>query len=332
MFGIMAVLVIALGAATWELTTEIGGEYFAMYVVESTDFGASKRDPSTLNALMPSENERQIVEGNGAAVLLAAVSGDQAAAVGQDFISAREPALVTTPTAATTEPKAPVAVLSEPPASSAKPTMAPAENLDAESLMALIGDTPHRRLNGTVFLPVAAQRVFGMRTVLGERARVPVVSEFPGRIVQSPASNSLIQVREDGYIEASGDRFPFVGQSVKKVQLLGYLRPAFDHIEEAMVQEKVQTLIGNINLARKRMARLEEVVYVRYRTGKIEAIRVEIEGFKERLKTLQNSLVERDELRARTDGVISKIDAHVGQFVHVGDTVFNPHFPDEPFI
>jgi multidrug efflux pump subunit AcrA (membrane-fusion protein) len=188
--------------------------------------------------------------------------------------------------------------------------------------MALIGDTPHRRLNGTVFLPVAAQRVFVMRTVLAERARVPVVSEFPGRIIQSPASNSLIQVREDGYVEAAGERFPFVGQSVKRGQLLAYLKPAFDHIEEAMVQEKIQELIGNINLARKRMARLEEVVYVRYRTGKIEAIRVEIESFKGRLKTLQRSLVERDELRARTDGVISKIDAHVGQFLHVGDTVF----------
>ena len=46
MFGFLAVLVIAVGAATWELTTEVGGEYFAMYMLEPTDFGASKRDPS----------------------------------------------------------------------------------------------------------------------------------------------------------------------------------------------------------------------------------------------------------------------------------------------
>lgn len=329
MFGLMAILVIAVGAATWELTTEIGGEYFAMYVLEQTDYGASKRDPRTLNALVPPDNQRQIVEGGGAPVLLAAVSAEQAVTAGKVTVGARGLVLATpaatsaglvSPTA-----KDDAAVISGPPPKKVKANTVPAEKagaLDAESLMALIGDTPHRRLNGTVFLPIAAQRVFGMRTVLGKRARVPVVSEFPGRIVQSPSSNSLIQVREDGYVEVAGERYPFVGQSVKRGQLLAYLKPAFDHIEEALVEERVQELIGNINLARKRMARLEEVVYVRYRTGKIEAIRVEIEGFKERLKTLQGSLVERDELRARTDGIISNIDAHVGQFVHVGETVF----------
>ena len=73
MFGLVAVLVIAVGAATWELTTELGGEYFAMYVLESTDFGASKRNPKSLNAGLPPENQRQVVEGNGAPVLPAAL-------------------------------------------------------------------------------------------------------------------------------------------------------------------------------------------------------------------------------------------------------------------
>jgi multidrug efflux pump subunit AcrA (membrane-fusion protein) len=325
MFGLLAVLVIAAGAATWELTTEVGGEYFAMYVLESTDFGASKRDPNTLNAHLPPENQREVVEGAGAPVLLASLGADGKPVGGPATITTRATVPATAPKLVPAAAMDDVRPNSEPAPTLANSNAAPdAEivELDAESLMALIGDTPHRRLNGTVFLPVAAQRVFGLRTVLGERARVPVVSEFPGRIMQSPASNSLIQVREDGYVEAAGERFPFVGQPVKQGQLLGYLKPAFDHLEEAMVQEKVQELIGNINLARKRMARLEEVIYVRYRTSKIEAIRVEIEGLTERLKTLRKSLVGRDELRARTDGVISSIDAHVGQFVHVGDTIF----------
>ena len=94
MFGLLAVLVIAVGAATWELTTEIGGEYFAMYVLEPTDFGASKRDPSTLNALVGSENRRQIINGSDAPVLLAAVSAERTA-VGQVTIGAPGPALAT---------------------------------------------------------------------------------------------------------------------------------------------------------------------------------------------------------------------------------------------
>ena len=77
---------------------------------------------------------------------------------------------------------------------------------------------------------------------------------------------------------------------------------------EAAVEEKIQALIGSIDLSRKRMARLEEVIYVRYRTSKIEAIRIEIIGLKERLQVLLDALYAKDELRARTDGIVSRIN------------------------
>ena len=47
MGALLFVIVIVVGAATWEIATEIGGEYFAMYVIEPVDFGASKRVSDT---------------------------------------------------------------------------------------------------------------------------------------------------------------------------------------------------------------------------------------------------------------------------------------------
>ena len=315
----MVVFVLAAGAATLELTTELGAEYFAMYVLEPTDFGASKRDPSTLNAQLSANEQKRVVEGDDVPLLLASVNAKQKAPTVAEGLTESLPKPISAEKPLAHEKSSDLSPKDLKPA----PEMiAEVRGSSADSLMALIGDTPHRRLNGTVFLPIAAQRVFGLRTVLGERVRTPVVTEFSGRIVRNPASSSLIQVREDGYIETAGEQFPFVGQKVKRGQLLAYLKPAFDHIEEAKIEERVQALISDINLARKRMARLEEVIYVRYRLSKIEAIRTEIEGLQERLAVFQNSLIERDELRARTDGVISRIVAHVGQFVHTGGTIF----------
>ncbi len=70
------------------------------------------------------------------------------------------------------------------------------------------------------------------------------------------------------------------------------------------------------------MARLEEVIYVRYRTSKIEELRVEIIGLQRQKDVLQKSLTRRYEIRALTDGVISHAEVAVGQQVQEGNTLF----------
>ena len=73
-------------------------------------------------------------------------------------------------------------------------------SLDADDpLLSLIGDTPYRRPDGTVFMPIAAQRVFGFRTVIGERLTVPQTAELPGRVKTNPSTAHMIQSAQDGF-------------------------------------------------------------------------------------------------------------------------------------
>jgi len=61
---------------------------------------------------------------------------------------------------------------------------------------------------------------------------------------------------------------------------------------------------------------------VRYRANKIEAMKVQMDGYRRELSALQSSLGRRDVLRATADGVISRIDAVVGGTVNQGQAVF----------
>lgn len=326
--GVFAIIVaIVIGAATWQLASQVGGEYLAMYIIEPVDLGASRRVADTLRdgPTPPSK----IVEGKISDVLLAAYVPAADNGMPDSAIVASVAGEASQPLAAVTdhdhnnddhEADAPeMAALA----------LEPSGMLDAAeyspelaALLSLIGDTPHRQLDGTVFLPIAPQRVFGLRTVLGESVSVPVTYELPGRIVIDPGSSTLVQSSNNGFVEAVGNRYPFIGQEVRRGDLLALTEPVNDHLEQAHTLERIQELTNFIDMARKRMARLEEVIYVRYRDSKIEALRVEIIGVRRQLDVLRKAIEMRYELRAKTDGIVSRVEAQVGEYVQQGQTIF----------
>ena len=324
MGALLLVIAIVVGGATWEIASEIGGEYFAMYIIEPVDFGASKRVPERLQDGQP--RTTGILEGEVSDVLLAAYDP----AAGTD-----DKTPVKDTSAAHENPPPPqaktgrdggggVANSQSVPITSGRSGMvdAPDAGDNLAALLALIGDTPHRQLDGTVFMPIVPQRVFGLRTVLAKRVSVPVTHELPGRIVIDPASSTLVQVGNDGFIESVDNRFPFIGQMVRRGDLLALLQPTNDHLEQAHTLERIQELTNQIDMTRKRMARLEEVIYIRYRDSKIEALRVEITGLQRQLDVLQGAIEMRYELRTKTDGIISNVEVQVGQYVRQGQTIF----------
>ncbi|MBJ78163.1 MAG: efflux RND transporter periplasmic adaptor subunit [Gammaproteobacteria bacterium] len=190
------------------------------------------------------------------------------------------------------------------------------------SMLQLVNEKPRLGDDGTIFLSVATQRTFQLRTILAEQVSVPVTSELPGHIISNPASSMLLQASYTGTVESVDGQFPFVGQRVQKGQLLARLHPINNHLDEAQVLERIEELTSHIDLARKQMAMLREVVYVRYRINKIEEIRTEIEGLIRRVSVLKDSLTKSYELRAKADGVISDISASVGQYVENGSNIF----------
>ena len=322
MATVLTILGITLAVAAWDLTGETAAEYVAKYIVDQDELGASTSEPLSL-------------ESQDTPVTVAAPSGHSASSLRRGE-AVPAPVLMSSITDA---PKArnlaphPIVSGRITPASQTSPlvetksasVVEPVATLSTEEvdpLLSLIGDTPHRRPDGTVFMPIAAQRVFGLRTVIGERVTVPQSVELPGRIITNPSSAHLIQTSQDGFVLATQDGFPFAGQKVRRGQLMARLSPSLTTIEKAEFDARIQELTNEIDLKRKQMARLEEVVMVRYRTSRIEQMRVEIEGLRRQLSVLRDGVERPIELRAQTDGVVSHVKAAAGQFVHAGHTLF----------
>ena len=196
------------------------------------------------------------------------------------------------------------------------------KDLASKVQIALLQEKPTTNPDGTIFLPIAAQRIFEIRTVVGELSTVPIGAELPGRVIVNPSSSVLVQAAYRGTIQMVDGKYPFVGQQVGRGQLLATLKPVNSHLDEARVRERITELTNEIELDRKRMAMLNEVVYVRYRINKIEEVRTKIQGLIRRLKVLEDSLTQSYELRAQTDGVVSEVAVTAGQHVLEGATLF----------
>jgi hypothetical protein len=317
MGALLTVVGITLGVAVWQLAGETAAEYVAKYVVDQDDLGASTQDP-TLEPGARSNGADLAISASASGEIAPVLLANTASRVSDSTVAAPQhavPAQLETVEVAAVEPAAtaPMTVQDQ--------TVSGAQTGD-DPLLSLIGDTPYRRSDGTVFMPIAAQRVFGFRTVIGERLTVPQTVELPGRVKTNPSTAHMIQSAQDGFVEAPVGGYPFEGQRVTRGQILGYLKPALSTLEEADYATRVQELVNEIDLTRKRMARLEEVLMVRYRASRIEQMRIEIDGLRRRLSILRDTVERPIELRAQTDGIISVINASPGQFLHAGHTIF----------
>ncbi|MBT5265576.1 MAG: biotin/lipoyl-binding protein [Rhodospirillaceae bacterium] len=322
-FAVAATVVVG----AWELAGETAAEYFAKYTVDQSDLGASVNEPVILRDTSTPIIEKAVDDGTAALaiashpILFSATTGPIATATNRTAATLHE-----------TEKQ--VATQSDAQGGSQDGSQGDdtivTTHQDTETavseipdpLLSLIGDTPHRRPDGTVFMPIAAQRVFGLRTVLADRLSIPKTSEFPGHVVPNPSTGHLAQLAQEGFIEVAEGGFPFIGQRVRRGDLLAYLKPTLDTLGQAQMTEQIQNLANKIELARKRMARLEEVLFVRYRASKIEQIRVEIMGLRRQLAILEGSVFDRVPIRAKTDGIVSHVSVAAGQYVDAGETLF----------
>jgi len=351
---VLAIVGLTLGATAIQLVPEIAGEAIAMYIVEppeDTGYGASLEDPEKTQIQQPDSAQEfrtsiypSPTYGAVLPVLLSAVVTEQETPGNLDTSGQADtgdrvqmpsqsgsiPAEQTGQTQSEEGEKDGVLVsavdtettetsddgdLEVGDSSQSTPT-------DDHLLLALMREKPKMNPDGTIFLPIATQRAFAIRTVVGEITSAPIGIELPGRVVVNPSSSILVQASYPGVLEKVEGRFPYVGQEVSRGQLLAKLRPINNHLAEAQIREKITELSNHIELAKKRMAMLEEVVYVRYRVNKIEEIRTEIQGLIRRISVLEDSLTKSYELRAQTDGVISEIGVMAGQYVEEGITLF----------
>jgi len=191
------------------------------------------------------------------------------------------------------------------------------EHLDAPG--ASINASGLARLpDGSVNVPKSAQRRMAIRTVLAPVSEAAATFELPGRVVADPNASGRVQSAHGGRIEPGPRGLPVAGQSVKRGEVLAYVRHHAEPYALGAQQAQLAELRAQRQLAEQRVQRLEGLEGTVPRK-EIEAARTEAAALTERERSISGSLVAREALIAPVSGVIARADLAVGQVVESRD-------------
>ena len=194
------------------------------------------------------------------------------------------------------------------------------EHLDAPGA-ALNASGLARLPDGSVNVPKAAQRRMAIRTLLAPASEAAATVEMPGRVIMDPNASGRVQAVHGGRIEPGPRGLPVAGQSVKRGDVLAYVRHHAEPYALGAQQAQLAGLRAQRQLAEQRVQRLEGLEGTVPRK-EIEAARAEAISLAERERSIGASLVARETLTAPVSGVIARADLVVGQVIESRDVLF----------
>jgi hypothetical protein len=197
----------------------------------------------------------------------------------------------------------------------------PGHDHGEESAPAAGGNAPKRQADGGVFLPKLSQRQLGIRTVSVEEASLPKAVELTGRVVADANAGGKVQPTQAGRIEAGPRGLPTLGQAVRKGEVLAVVRASSSAIERANQQSQSTELTSNLELAKKRLARLEQLEGT-VPAKDIEAARLDVTSLQQRSGAISASVVALEALVAPVSGVIASSNVVAGQVVDAREVLF----------
>jgi cobalt-zinc-cadmium efflux system membrane fusion protein len=194
------------------------------------------------------------------------------------------------------------------------------EHLDAPG--AAVNASGLARLpDGSVNVPKAAQRRMAIRTVLAPITEAAATIEMPGRVVLDPNASGRVQAVHGGRIEPGPQGLPVAGQTVRRGQVLAYVRHHAEPYALGTQQAQLAELRAQRQLAEQRVQRLEGLEGTVPRK-EIDAARLEARSLGERERSIGASLASREALTAPVSGVIARADIVTGQVVEPRDVLF----------
>ena len=197
----------------------------------------------------------------------------------------------------------------------------PGHDHGEESVPAASGNAPKRQADGGVFLPKLSQRQLGIRTVAVEEASLPKAVELTGRVVADANAGGKVQPTQAGRIEAGPRGLPTLGQAVRKGEVLAVVRASSSAIERANQQSQSTELKSNLELANKRLARLEQLEGT-VPAKDIEAAKLDVSSLQQRSAAIGASVVALEALVAPVSGVIAAANVVAGQVVDAREVLF----------
>lgn len=183
------------------------------------------------------------------------------------------------------------------------------------------GNAPKRQLDGSVFLPKASQRQLLIRTEMVEEKSLPKSIELTGRVVADANAGGKVQATQAGRIEAGPRGLPTLGQAVRKGEVLAVVRASSSAIERANQQSQSSELRSNLELARKRVVRLEQLEGTVPQKD-IDAARLDVTSLQQRAAAVGGSISSVESLIAPVSGVIAAANVVAGQVVDARELLF----------
>ncbi len=189
------------------------------------------------------------------------------------------------------------------------------------SAPAASSNSPQRLPDGGVFLPKASQRQLGVRTILVEEASLPTTVELTGRVVLDSNAGGKVQPTQAGRIEAGPRGLPQLGQAVRKGEVLAVVRASSSAIERANQQAQSAELNASLELARRRVDRLQQLEGTVPQKD-IEAARSDVASLRQRAAAVAGSVSAIEALVAPVSGVIAAASVVAGQVVDAREVLF----------
>ncbi len=180
---------------------------------------------------------------------------------------------------------------------------------------------PRRLADGGLFVPKAAQRQLGLRTLPAAMADLAATLAFNGRVIADPNAGGRVQATQGGRVEPGPRGLPTLGQKVVRGQVLAWLRPTTGNVERGNQRALLAELAAQIALTEARLnryAQLEGAI-----PGKeIEAARIELAALKQRKAAIGAGLDSAEALTAPASGVVSAAHVVAGQVVEAREVLF----------
>lgn len=186
------------------------------------------------------------------------------------------------------------------------------------------GDRAQRLPDGSVFVPKPIQRIFGIRTVVTERAIHRRTTELPGRVIPDPNASGYVQAATAGRLSPPAGGFPRLGTPVRQGDVLAYLTPPLQAIDVSDMRQRQGELDQQISIVERRLARFEMLVPAgAVSRTQLEDTKLELEGLKVRRASLDQVRREPEALIAPVNGIVAEGTPVAGQTAQPNAIIFH---------
>jgi hypothetical protein len=175
--------------------------------------------------------------------------------------------------------------------------------------------------DGSVNVPMLAQRRLAIRTKIALASDVTATVELPAKVIADPNASGLVQTLVGGKVEAGPQGLPFAGKAVRRGEVLAVVAHHADPLVLSSQRAQLAELQGAREIAQKRVERLKGLEGTVPRK-EIDAAQTELASLKARERAIGSGIAAKESVVAPVSGVIARTNVVLGQVVESKDILF----------